>query len=332
LISALPVSPFNWLAPLLSLVITFFSIRWMLTSERLRLALDHPNPRSLHATPVPRTGGLAILAGLGAGPGLFAQAAPVALLLALGLAVVSFLDDWRGLPQIARFLAHFAAAAVFVVVCAPPLGFLALLVLVIAIAWMTNLYNFMDGSDGLAGGMAVFGFGAYAVAAHLGDERMFALLSMSVVAAAGAFLWFNFHPARIFMGDAGSIPLGFLAAVLGVLGWEKGLWPIWFPVLVFSPFIVDATVTLIRRAARRERVWQAHREHYYQRLVRMGLGHRNTALLEYAIMLAAGTSAVAARKADLAAQIALLAGWSALYALLMFLIDRRWKTGGNETL
>jgi UDP-N-acetylmuramyl pentapeptide phosphotransferase/UDP-N-acetylglucosamine-1-phosphate transferase len=95
-----------------------------------------------------------------------------------------------------------------------------------------------------------------------------------VAAAAAGFLCFNFHPARIFMGDVGSVPLGFTAGALGLVGWRSGAWPLWFPLLVFAPFILDATVTLLRRALRGEKVWQAHRSHYYQRMVQMGLGHR----------------------------------------------------------
>jgi UDP-N-acetylmuramyl pentapeptide phosphotransferase/UDP-N-acetylglucosamine-1-phosphate transferase len=318
------------LSPFLSCAATFLLIRWMLSSERLRLALDHPNPRSLHAAPLPRTGGLAIVAGvLVSFMPLFPEAA-LAFMCALTLAAVSFLDDWRGLPVAARFLAHIAVAAVFVAVALPERHLFAQAGFMLAIVWMVNLYNFMDGSDGLAGGMALFGFGAFAMTAYFAGDATLALMAASVAAAALAFLWFNFHPARIFMGDSGSIPLGFLAAGLGLIGWERGLWPLWFPVLVFSPFVVDATVTLAKRAARGEKVWRAHCEHYYQRLVRMGFGHRNTALLEYVIMLGAGASAIAARKADLMAQIALLAGWSGLYAFLMFLVDRRWEKHAND--
>jgi hypothetical protein len=89
---------------------------------------------------------------------------------------------------------------------------------------------------------------------------------------------------RIFLGDVGSIPLGFLAGALGLVGWRNDAWPLWFPVLVFGPFIGDATVTLLRRLVRGDKVWKAHREHYYQRMVLMGLGHRRTAWMAYIVM------------------------------------------------
>ena len=117
---------------------------------------------------------------------------------------------------------------------------------------------------------------------YLADAAGLALLSASVAGAAAGFLPHNWAPARVFLGDAGSVPLGFLAGVLGVAGWTAGAWPAWFPLLVFSPFVVDASVTLLRRALRGERVWHAHREHLYQRMVRSGLGHGRTAALWYA--------------------------------------------------
>jgi UDP-N-acetylmuramyl pentapeptide phosphotransferase/UDP-N-acetylglucosamine-1-phosphate transferase len=179
----------------------------------------------------------------------------------------------------------------------------------------------MDGANGLAGGMAVFGFAAYALAASLGGQYDLALWSACIAAAAVGFLAFNFDPARIFMGDVGSVPLGFLAAVIGLQGWWSGAWPAWFPLLVFSVFIVDATVTLLRRGLRGERVWLAHREHYYQRLIRSGWSHRRLALTAYLLMFAAAGSACLLLAAPRVVQTIVLAVWGAVYALLMRAID-----------
>jgi len=159
---------------------------------------------------------------------------------------------------------------------------------------MTNLYNFMDGSDGLAGGMAFFGFSIFGLATLMRGDYVQAMMNFSVGAAAVSFLYYNFNPAKVFMGDAGSIALGFLVAALGVLGWQKNVWPLWFPILVFSPFIVDASVTLVKRSLRGAKVTEAHREHYYQRVIQMGVSHRDLALFEYGLMLAAGISAIVA--------------------------------------
>jgi UDP-N-acetylmuramyl pentapeptide phosphotransferase/UDP-N-acetylglucosamine-1-phosphate transferase len=202
-----------------------------------------------------------------------------------------------------------------------PLG-LALSAL--AIAWLTNLYNFMDGSDGLAGGMAVFGFGTYGVAAFSAGDQPLAVFSVSLMAAAAAFLIFNFAPARIFLGDVGSVPLGFLAGALGLAGWRDETWPWWFPLLVFAPFIADASFTLCKRALRGEPVWRAHREHYYQRLVRLGAGHRATALAAYLLMLVCAGGALYARAQPLEVQAAVLAGSGALLVAAAVWIDLRW--------
>jgi UDP-N-acetylmuramyl pentapeptide phosphotransferase/UDP-N-acetylglucosamine-1-phosphate transferase len=143
-------------------------------------------------------------------------------------------------------------------------------------------------------------------------------------AAAFAFLLFNFHPARLFMGDAGSVPLGFLAGALGVIGWRDGVWPLWFPVLVFAPFVGDATLTLLRRLLRRERIWQAHKDHYYQRLVRMEFGHRGTAWIEYGAMAGCAALALPARDAAPATQLAALAIAVLALGALAVWVDLRW--------
>jgi len=240
------------------------------------------------------------------------------------LAAVFLVDDVRGLPVLPRFLAQFLAAVSFVVATGP-YGLLLLPLLTLGIVWSANLYNFMDGSNGLAGGMAVIGFGAYAVAAALADDPEVALLSAIIVGAAAGFLVWNFDPARIFLGDAGSIPLGFLAAAIGVLGWDRALWPFWFPALVFSTFIVDSGLTLAKRLIHRENPFQAHRSHYYQRLIRMGWSHRRLALAGYALMLATSLSALALRNLSLPTRLLGLALWLAILAALALAIDRRWR-------
>ena len=306
---------------------------WILLSPLgRRLMLDHPNARSLHEQPVPRSGGLAIIAGAAAGiaGGTAAGAAPVpfglivALGLAAALAALSLADDLFTLPTLLRLAAHLAAAGAAVsllIGVSEPLHFV---LLALAVAWYANLYNFMDGSDGLAGGMAVFGFGAYAWAAHQSGHAALTTASGSVAAASFAFLLVNFHPARLFMGDVGSVPLGFLAGALGVLGWRDGAWPLWFPILVFAPFVCDATLTLAKRLLRRERVWQAHKDHYYQRLVRMGFGHRGAAWIEYAAMAGCAATALLFRAAEPGMQAGALGAAVIVLIVIAAWIDARW--------
>jgi len=313
-------------APLTAFTATLVIAWWLTRSRFIGLALDRPNQRSLHTLPVPRSGGIAIHAGIVLAWAAVAPNFPIALWLAFALLfAVSLADDVRGVPVAVRFTAYLLAAYLLSInLLLADFGMPAVLVMTVVLAWMANLYNFMDGSDGLAGGMALFGFSFYGVAAWLAGSHAFALANFSVAAAAAGFLIFNFHPARIFMGDAGAVPLGFLAGALGLIGWLQQDWTWWFPPLVFSPFIVDASVTLARRLARRERVWQAHRDHYYQRLVQLGWGHRRTAFAEYALMAVCGTIALIALNLPAAMQWAALGSIAVGYLLLITLIGSAW--------
>jgi UDP-GlcNAc:undecaprenyl-phosphate/decaprenyl-phosphate GlcNAc-1-phosphate transferase len=310
-------------AAILSFVVAFLAAR-VLLSRFGRFALDQPNARSLHERPVPRTGGIAVLLGAAVSLGFGAGDLWLPMGLALALAMVSFFDDLRGLRTAVRLTAHVAAAAFLVWYLLSPMLAVEIFVLVVAVVWITNLYNFMDGSDGLAGGMAMIGFGAFAFAAWWGGDDALAALCVALAAAALAFLLHNHHPARMFLGDVGSIPLGFLAAGLGIVGWRNDLWPLWFPVLVFGPFIADATVTLVRRLLRRERVWQAHRDHYYQRMVRMGFGHRGTAWTGYAVMLLCAVAALLGRGQAPVLQATVFLATSALLGAMAVWVDLRW--------
>lgn len=319
---------------LLLVPVLAFAVAWAVTWLCCRPGswlhfLDQPNERSLHVKPTPRTGGVGVMAGVLAAGLVLAQGAAPGLLAAVGgglaLAVVGLVDDRRSLSARWRLVAQLLVAAAFMALLRPAAGWVFGLLCLVGLVWMANLYNFMDGSDGLAGGMALFGFGALAWAALAAGQPGLAALGAGVAAAALGFLCFNFHPAKIFMGDSGSVPLGFMAGALGLAGHEAGAWPLWFPLLVFSPFIADATVTLLRRALRGEKIWQAHRTHYYQRLVRMGFGHRGTALVAYALMAAAGGAAVAGLRLGFSLQCVMITMWIFVYMILGWLIDRAWR-------
>jgi UDP-N-acetylmuramyl pentapeptide phosphotransferase/UDP-N-acetylglucosamine-1-phosphate transferase len=260
--------------------------RALATLLRRRQMLDVPNERSSHTVPVPRGGGIAVIGtivvawgGLGAA-GLVSRGDFVVIAVTIGLAIVSWIDDRRGLSPALRLLAQFAAVAV--TMAALPggalfQGWLPSGVDAIATAllwvWFINLNNFMDGIDGIAASeAAAIGLGLLLVAS---GGRMFdfsiAFPAAAVVLAALGFLVWNWAPARIILGDVGSVPLGF---VLGFLLRELALRGLWKAALILPLyFLADATLTLLRRLARGERPWQAHREHFYQRAVQSGLGH-----------------------------------------------------------
>jgi len=306
-------------------------------AAKLRI-LDKPNERSLHAIPVPRTGGLAIIAGLVLGalalvwvempdPGLAAVTAGATL-----IAMVSFMDD-RSVVR-AGYRLFFHAVAAMLVLAGGLLpdalefpggqwlwpAWASIVFTLLFVIWMINLYNFMDGMDGFAGGMTVLGFSAYAVLGWQAGEPLFAMMSLIVAASAAGFLVFNFPPAKIFMGDVGAAVLGFLSACLSLWAANEKIFPVWVAILVFSPFIVDATVTLLKRLVAGHKVWKAHRSHYYHRLVRLGWGHRKTVMWEYALMIATALSGYVAVLLPPQGQWILITVWCFVYLGLGLLI------------
>lgn len=298
--------------------------------------LDHPGERSLHREPVPRSGGAAIVIAIFAAGVLLNMwygEIPVGLpwlaaawLLAAGIGLA---DDRCSLTVLLRLLVHGSAAALLImggfapehldlpgVVINVPRG-VTLSVTWLFIVWMINLYNFMDGMDGFAGGMACIGFSALALLGLFAGHNLFAALSLIVAGAALGFLCFNFPPARIFMGDMGAYSLGLLAAGFTLWGMRDGVFAFWVPVLIFSPFIVDATVTLARRTLHGEPVWKAHRTHFYQLLVQRGFGHRNTVLGHYVLMVACALCAVTAAQFSPLVQWSMIVFWMAAYVMLI---------------
>jgi UDP-N-acetylmuramyl pentapeptide phosphotransferase/UDP-N-acetylglucosamine-1-phosphate transferase len=269
--------------------------------------LDLPNERSSHASPTPRGAGLAVTSALivgwlAAAAILRWPAAPWMTLcgLGLGLMTLSWIDDLRGLGAGVRLAAHGLAVAAGLLALPIEAGLGRVLPLwaegglaFLAWAWFVNLYNFMDGIDGLAGiETASLGAGIALIAAMLGHGDLVPLGLMAAAAAAG-FLWWNWHPAKIFLGDSGSVPLGYLLGGLLVILAARGQWA---PALILpAAYVADASLTLLRRALRGEKFWQAHRQHAYQQAVQAGLSHaevsRLFALTNLALIAAAAWAA-----------------------------------------
>jgi len=337
--------------------IAYVLARAFATLETNSSFLDHPNRRSLHTVPISRLGGLAILCGLGivvlvesvfthlypdlAGSVIMTEDLRWILGMAMSVGTVSLLEDWRGVPLPLRLTTQSLAAAGVIgfggvaisVVSVPTVGALALdwfqwPLAFLIIVWMTNLYNFMDGMDGLAGGMAVWGFGCLAYLGWRAGHEPFALLSLVTAGAVGGFLLLNLPPAKIFMGDAGSTTLGFLAASLGLLGVRDGVFDPWVPILIFSVFICDATITLVKRMLQGKKIWMAHREHAYQRLVLAGWGHRKTLGVAHGLMCASVGSAMLYEHLNETFRLALLLGWIVLWMILMGGIARIERRSG----
>lgn len=273
-------SVWSWVVvPLAVLVGTAWLAGIVLAWLRRRAILDHPVERSSHYVPVPRGGGLALvplvlfawlmLATTARAPGGIAAIAGIAALLAL----ISWRDDLGGLAFGWRLLAHLVAAALGVLVLpAGMLVFQGLLPLlfdriaaVLLWVWFLNLYNFMDGIDGITCTETIFlglGIAGVFVLAGATDDDT-AKLALAAAAGAAGFLRWNWPPAKIFLGDVGSVPLGYVMGWLLLAMAAKGFWA---PAAILPLYyFADATLTLVMRIARGARFWQAHREHFYQR-------------------------------------------------------------------
>jgi UDP-N-acetylmuramyl pentapeptide phosphotransferase/UDP-N-acetylglucosamine-1-phosphate transferase len=341
------------LPALLAFVSAWWITKSLCSPKSFLSILAHPNERTLHSMPTPQTGGLAVIAGvvigLIAAASVLAITEPSKAVLPKGMASgsfwivismllifgVSFIDDYVGLPAMLRLGVQ--AVSAFIIIGGVgltlssipipggqtiPLGLAAIPVSALLLIWMANLYNFMDGMDGFAGGMTFLGFGFLAYFGWQAHFPVMLIIAMFVAMGALGFLTHNFPPARIFMGDAGSITLGFLAGTLMILGVRDGIFEIWVPIMIFSPFIVDATVTLIRRALRRKKIWEAHREHYYQRLVLSGWSHRRTVLAEYGVMMLCGALAVLYHHSTEKGRLIVLGTWLVTVFVLGALVSR----------
>ena len=265
--------------------------------------LDIPNERSSHSVPTPRGGGVAIVVAFIAAVlllwalGLVPLSVMSALVLGgAGIAILGFFDDLGHIPARWRLLGHFLAGAWVVYSLgglapltlwggAVDLGLLGSLLAVVFLVWMLNLYNFMDGIDGLASSEAVFAGLAGGLIYFLSGQDGLAVLCFAMAAAAGGFLCWNFPPAKIFMGDAGS---GFLGIVMGAMaliaGWVSPDF-FWSWIILLGLFVVDATVTLLRRLLRGEKVYEAHRSHAYQFASRQFGSHKKVTLAAWALNL-----------------------------------------------
>jgi Fuc2NAc and GlcNAc transferase len=313
------------------LLLLAFALGWPATVLVLRAAvrrqlLDQPNARSSHSVPTPRGGGLAFV-------GVFLLLLPVVvalepdsgrLALALGagglaVAAVGLVDDLRNVAAPVRAAVHALAAVLAVVLLGLPggRGTLAVagaaLLVVVALVWVVNLCNFMDGIDGLAGGQAVVAAAGIALLAS-GVPAVTAVALVLAGAVLG-FLVLNAPPARIFMGDVGSGFLGFVLGVLVLQTWAEAGVALPVAALLLAPFLVDATGTLALRVLRGERWYEPHRDHVYQRLTRSGLTHRGVSLLYVGLAALFVLEALALRDSSYAAPAAvgtflvLVAAW-----------------------
>jgi Fuc2NAc and GlcNAc transferase len=263
--------------------------------------VDTPTLRSSHERPTPRGGGLSIVItfiALLILLYLFAEL-PKQMFYALlvgGALIggVGFLDDCRHIPAAYRFVVHFAAASIVIYIIGglPPLQFGAYLLdlgwsgdifAVVFLVWLTNLFNFMDGIDGIAAIETIFIAAAAIIISGAESEQYLVLLEAGLVAGCAGFLFWNWPPARIFMGDVGSGFLGITLGTLAIISANLNDLPIWTWLILAGVFVVDATVTVIRRMINGEKWYTAHRSHAYQRAARRLRSHKRVTVSVSAI-------------------------------------------------
>jgi len=285
--------------------------RWLLA----RQILDQPNARSSHHIPVPRGGGVAVVLAVTAmlipimipPSGVVVKELAIILGATLIVAGISFWDDLRGLPAWVRFLSHIAAvvAGVFTF---PDSGIfqgwlpgqLDRAIAALLWVWFINLYNFMDGIDGLAALETIaisLGLVIVSVFAGTGVD----LWPVIIAGAAMGFLIWNFPPAKIFLGDVGSVALGYMLGYLLLMLASRGAWAA--AVILPMYYLVDATITLFQRCIRGEKIWHAHREHAYQKAVIHGSSHGavigQITLCNIFLVILAGLTMIASPRVDL---------------------------------
>lgn len=294
-----------------------FVVTWVVTRQLIPLltrrgVLDVPNDRSSHSVATPRGGGIGIVAGLAAGTAL---ALLVKLPLPgaeyfLGCAIVALaglIDDRRGgLPVMLRLAIQLVAAAMIMFraggierlpLPAPldlPLGFAAIPLALVWLVGVINLYNFLDGIDGFAGLQgALAGLGL----ALFSNSGALAAAGLALAGACGGFLVYNWHPAKVFMGDVGSGTLGFALAALPFQLEKNSRGDAIFVVSIcLWFFLADGVFTILRRLSLGEKIWQPHRSHLYQRLVKTGLPHDRVALKVLGVAAVLGLLAIASAR------------------------------------
>ncbi len=290
-----PASISTVLAIILAAVLSFILTGLATWYARRRGLLDHPGERHSHIVPTPRGGGAGLVAAMllvslyigGAVPTDFWVKGIVPGVVVL--AVTGWWDDHASLGVRLRFFIQLAVTC-WLLWCAFQTGLLQGVVVMtlcaFSIVWLTNLYNFMDGSNGMAGLQGLFVSLVLAFLFHSSGDSQYALYALILAGCCFGFLPWNLGHAKVFMGDVGSLALGFLIAALFLYGVGSGAFSLAVAWLVMLLFVTDSTLTLLRRVIKGERWYNAHRQHLYQRLIAHGWTHSRVAMLYQAINLA----------------------------------------------
>jgi UDP-N-acetylmuramyl pentapeptide phosphotransferase/UDP-N-acetylglucosamine-1-phosphate transferase len=341
-----------------SIFIIAFVLSWLISRWLARARwrkLDLPNARSSHTRPTPRLGGVGIVAAFALtlpllrvmiDPGSNDRLAfrpGLALIGLMVMALVGLIDDLRSISPLVKYLGQLGAAALvvwggvmFSELALPfgvklSFGIVGALVTIIWLTGFSNIFNFMDGIDGLAGGIGVIYSLALAAVSFGTGQRVIGAACLLLAAGCLGFLAHNFPPAKIFMGDVGSLFVGYALAAFAVVISNSGARPVPFPAvaLIFGTFLFDGTLTLGRRLVRGEKIWLAHRSHLYQRLVIAGQSHRHVTLTYYGLSCVLGAGGIAYTFSGDFARLLILA-FSGTMMLVFTIYVSRFEAAARE--
>ena len=289
---------------LLGSLVSYSLLSFLLGQNSKILVPDRPNSRSSHSQVVLKGGGLVIIVSTASLIGIYAamyqSIAVMHVLIASlvgGIAVLGWFDDRHSLRIRTRIIVQIAIACAMVYLLAPSQGiniagyrfdqpdWLLFVELVVWIVWMTNLFNFMDGIDGLVATQSTIAAIVLAFWFHQAGAPELVSLNLALAGALAGFSILNWRPARVFLGDIGSLTLGIYFAVMGIIGWTVYRLPVEAFVLLYGVMLCDTSVTLAVRIFKGERWWEAHSSHFYQRLVGLGYNHAQVASLAVVITL-----------------------------------------------
>ncbi|WP_051556388.1 glycosyltransferase family 4 protein [Alkalihalobacterium bogoriense] len=314
-----------FIAFLISLVASIFSIPLIIKLAKRFEIVDKPNKRNVHNTPVPSLGGLAIIAGTAAGLlylNLENQYLYPVIIGAIIIILTGILDDKYNVSAKLKFPLQLVAASVVVTsgiminsidlpfVGGVELGIFSYIISVLWIVGVTNSINLIDGLDGLAGGVAVIAISSIVVMAIIDPGNHLFIISLSVllIGSTLGFLLFNFHPAKIFMGDTGALFLGYSIAVISILGLFKSVtvFSLLIPIIILAVPIFDTVFAIIRRTLNKQKIYMADKGHLHHCLLSMGYSHRKTVLIVYGFSFFFGLCAILFTNTTLWASLLLL--------------------------
>ena len=307
------------------ILITFFY--FIVVNIKLPLMFyDIPNNRSSHEYKTLKIGGLVLFPFI-----LFFSlfslddyTIKLILFCSTFIFIISFIDDLFDISIYIRLLIHLLCSFVFLFFFGNYNNFLFIF-FVISLIWISNLYNFMDGIDGLASIMTILGFIFLALPLFLNENYHLYKLCIYIAIGSLSFFYFNFFKSKIFLGDSGAVTIGFLAGCIGLCGANYGAWPIWYPTLIFSTFGADATLTVVLRLTQKNNPLKPHKEYFFHKLNDLGFNKKTIVLLyAFFILLSSSLGLFLLEKNNFLINTILFIYFLLIYFLLIF-IHFKWK-------